>query len=92
MSTAFPQTDAMIGGKLSSVHVLIKLRALHRKKKDGLIDILTAAYKFIHKMMGMRGTMGSRVLSRDEEVIHLMHTVFKEAAWILKTAIYSCFA
>lgn len=34
-------------------------------------------------MIGMKGTMGSRVFTGDK-VIHLIHILLKEAAWILQ--------
>lgn len=80
MSAAFLK-QAMRRGKLGNIQVLIKMRALHWKYE--LIDILTAAHRLIHEMMVMRGTMGSRVFTGDK-VVHLMHILLKEAAWILQ--------
>lgn len=77
--------QTMRRGKLGNIHILIKMRTLHKKKKKKKesIDILTAAHKLIHEMMGMRGTTGSKVLTGDK-VIHLMRILLKEAACILQ--------
>lgn len=57
------------------------MRTLHQKKYES-IDILTAAHRLIHEVMGMKSTMGSRFLL--ETVIHLMYILLKEAAWVLQ--------